>query len=274
MIRNTCIVWTLLSFASLAVSADAPKNALPAPSAAVPGAKPESAADEKVAALIAQLANDDFRIRDRASDELADLGDDAEAPMKGALRRTDLQPSARTAIEGILAKAATRKLIGPTLVSPAPPNATAAEAVETALARGSLKLTHASAEALRKQSSGPRTAGPGKPEPMWDAVLRHARNAGMTIESVSAEGEVSLLPADVAASHVVASGPFLLAIRDVETTFRRLREFPRSRPKPPIAVVVAPCRLNLLAYAEPRLLTPAWIIFPAQWDPKLGIHVT
>ncbi len=261
MIRIVVFVILTLSWQMPTFGADAPA---PVPPADAPESTPavKGAADEKVAALIVQLSDDDFRVRDRASGELVALGDAADAAMKAALKRADLSPTARSAIEGILAKSATRKLTGPTLVSVGPPGTTALEAVEAALARGGLKLTPASAEALRKQPDARRTAGPGKPEPMWDAILRLARDAGMTIESVSATEGVSLVPAEASLVNVVASGPFLLGINRVEMTIRRARDLPGARPlnAQNNDWAAPPCRLYLFAHAEPRLSTPSWMI--------------
>lgn len=263
MIRNIVLVPFLVIAAVSALAAEvATEPQQPPPPATSPPEAAQPVANDKVAALIAQLSDDDFRVRDRASAELAALGEDAEAAMKLALKRPDLSPSARSGLEGILAKSAARRLTGPTLVSVGPPGATALDAIEAALTRGNLKLTPAAAEALRKNSDGRRSAGPGKPEPMWDAVLRLARDAGMTIESVSATDGVGLVPVDGPAVNVAASGPFLLGISRVETTIRRARDLPGARP---VNVnnnnwAAPPCRLYVYAYAEPRLSTPSWIV--------------
>jgi hypothetical protein len=262
MQHNVLIVLTLLICVSPAIGADAPTEPPPSVPATAVTPPADGAAKERVAALIAQLADDDFRVRDRASAELGALAEEGQAEMKAALKRNNLEPSARSALEGILAKSAARKLTGPTLVTVAPPGATALEAIEAALTRGSLKLMPASAEALRKKPDDRRTASPGKPEPMWDAVLRLARDAGMTVESVSPTGEVSLVPADASVDNVFASGPFLLGISRIETTIRRGRDLPGIRP---INVnnnefAAPPCRLYLFAHAEPRVSTPSWIV--------------
>src|SRR5689334_8780836 len=131
MIRCVSIVLLLLGIAARALGADTPADTTSAAAGTATDAKTSpaasAAANERITALITQLSDDDFKVRDRAAGELAALGDDAVAAMKAAVKRADLQPSARNALEGILAKSATRKLTGPTLVSPAPPGTSGAD---------------------------------------------------------------------------------------------------------------------------------------------------
>jgi len=88
----------------------------PATQTALAATQPTTQPSPAVAALVAKLGDDSFKVREKAQAELIRLGDDAETSLR-ALLTTDLTPEAKARVEASLRKIQENRLIGPSVIT-------------------------------------------------------------------------------------------------------------------------------------------------------------
>jgi len=88
----------------------------PATQTAVVSTQPTTQPLPAVAALVAKLADDSFKVREKAQADLIRLADDSEPSLR-ELVKTDLSPEAKARVEAALRKIDENRLLGPSVIT-------------------------------------------------------------------------------------------------------------------------------------------------------------
>jgi hypothetical protein len=71
---------------------------------------------EQVRPLVRDLSNEDWKVRDRAQEQLTAMGGAAEGPLRERLKHSKLDPEERSRIENVLKKIEEARKSGPAVV--------------------------------------------------------------------------------------------------------------------------------------------------------------
>ena len=229
---------------------------------AAPASQPTTQPDpQRVDALVAQLGDDDAKVRARASDELTALGDGVEAQLRSAQARVT-DPQIQTALDTILFNIQHARESGPTLVTMKRAAAPLADVLDGLAKQGSIEFG-SDVNSLVADSAQEAIDVDFQRTPLWQALLDVCGRSGLAFRSI--EGNRVLLDRIEKGSvptPTAASGPFLVTIARVEVNVSKAVNF--GGPKPmnlrTNAAAAPPCRLYLFAWSEPRLRTVRWSV--------------
>ena len=229
---------------------------------AAPASQPTTQPDEQhVEALVAQLGDEDAKVRARASDELTALGDGIESQLKSAQARVT-DPQIQTALDTLLFNIQHARDTGPTLVTMKQAGAPLADVLDGLAMQGGIEFG-SDVTALIANSPRETIDVEFQRTPLWQALLDVCRRSGLAFRSI--EGNRVLLDRVEKGSvptPAAASGPFLVTIARVEVNLSKAINFGGAKPMNirNNAAAAPPCRLYLFAWSEPRLRTVRWSV--------------
>jgi hypothetical protein len=229
---------------------------------AAPASQPTTQPEpQRVDTLVAQLGDDDAKVRAKASDELSAMGDGVEAQLKSAQARV-ADPQIQTALDTLLFNIQHARESGPTLVTIKQPAAPLADVLDGLAKQGSIEFG-SDVNSLLANSPRDTIDVDFQRTPLWQALLDVCGRSGLAFRSIEGNRvlldrvEKGTVPAPAA-----ASGPFLVTIARVEVNVSKAVNF--GGPKPmnlrTNAATAPPCRLYLFAWSEPRLRTVRWSV--------------
>ena len=227
-----------------------------------PGTQPTTQPDlQRVDALVAQLGDDEPKVRARANEALNRLGDGVEAHLKSA-RASTSDPQIQTALDSLLFNIDHARTNGPTLITMKQRAAPLAEVLDGLAMQGGIEFG-SGVESLIADSSRETIDVDFQRTPLWQALLDVCGRSGLAFRAI--EGNRVLLdrvPKDAHATPAATSGPFLVTVARVEVNISRAVDFGGLKPMNvrTNAAAAPPCRLYLFAWSEPRLRTIRWSI--------------
>lgn len=228
-------------------------------------------------ALVAQLSHDDWKLREKAQQELARFGPAAAARLEALLAEAN-DPELRARAEGVLEQIARNDATGPTFVTLRLKEATAAEAFDD-LARQAGAKVETQPPALFQRQDLPRVTIDVERQPFWEVMrqvcaacrLRPERSGGGKLVLTADDGSWARRP-------FVTSGPFLVTANELYVT-RGVRfgaDAEAAAPAPGPGLPPAPVRrpdgfapddvtkdhaqLQIAALFEPKLHGMAWAV--------------
>ncbi|MDQ3439598.1 MAG: hypothetical protein M3478_04535 [Planctomycetota bacterium] len=214
---------------------------------------------QRVDVLVAQLGDEDAKVRARASDELAALAEGVEGQLKAAQARVK-DAQIRSALDTLLFNIQHARENGPTLVTMKRDAAPLADVLDVLAKQGGIEF-----------GADFPTADPARPPidvdfqrvPLWQALLDVCGRSGLAFRSI--EGNRVLLDSvakGAVATPAAAAGPFLVTVARVELNISKAVNFGGLKPLNvrTNAAAAPPCRLYLFAWSEPRLRTVRWSV--------------
>jgi hypothetical protein len=229
-----------------------------APLATRPAARPTT---QQVQSIVDLLASDDWKVRQKAMEDLTALGPLAEGDLRARLKKNP-DPGMASAIEALLGQIAEAGKISPTLITLQLKSASAKDAA-AAIAREGHMAFVAGAESLLADLPQPIDVNFDR-TPMWQAVQELCAKTSMAFSEVDHSGQIVLIPANgnVPPPPLAMAGPFLLAIGKIEITSSHVQAFGSRRTLNgrSSSDAVPGCRIFLFPYCEPRLNAIHWFV--------------
>ena len=240
------------------VDAAGAEPAAAAPAAAAASSQPATQPDpQRVDALVAQLGDEDAKLRARASDELAAMAEGVEGQLKAVQGRVT-DPQIRSALDTLLFNIQHARENGPSLVTMKRAAAPLGDVLDVLAKQGGIEFG-----ADFPHGERPPIDVDFQRAPLWQALLDVCGKSGLAFRSI--EGNRVLLDSvaqGTVATPAAASGPFLVTVARVELNISKAVNFGGLKPMNirTNAAAAPPCRLYLFAWSEPRLRTVRWSV--------------
>jgi hypothetical protein len=150
---------------------------------AAPASQPTTQPDPQwVDALVAQLGDDDAKVRAKASNELAALGDGVEAQLKSAQARL-ADPQIQTALDTLLFNIQHARESGPTLVTMKQAAAPLADVLDSLAKQGSIEFG-SDVDSLVANAPRETIDVDFQRTPLWQALLDVCGRSGLAFRSI------------------------------------------------------------------------------------------
>ena len=224
-------------------------------------ADPAPSADPTLDPLVEKLRDPDWKVRDRAAEELAALGEKAEPKLRKRLADAK-DPDERSKIEGLLAALEQSRKSGPALVTIRKTGARPKELLDELAKQAGVEFA-AGTENLLEGITRQAVDVDLERVPMWQALLDVSGRCGLAFHAVDDKKKIQLQTAGAApAAPAAVAGPFLVTVHRIEMNLSKARDFAGRRPLNANnnAFQNPPCRLYLFAWAEPRVEPLQWFV--------------
>jgi hypothetical protein len=236
----------LLALGTTSGLAADPPATRPATAPAAGTRPPAEADDASVGRLTTQLADPDWRTRERAVADLVRMGDAAVPALDRVVAATAVD-EVRAAARGVLRQIAENKLIGTSYVTlhlnKVPPR----RAFETLAAQAGTPLK-AFPDEMWDQPGQPAVTLDVDRQPFWEAMRQLCKQTGVDLTVVDGRPRLTATggTSRLAGRHAAVAGPFLV----VPVTAALSRSVSYDVDDPPVAEDFS---LQLLAFPEPKL---------------------
>ena len=202
---------------------------------------------DPVARLLADLRDDDWRVRQRAQDELIALGPDVRARVAESLQAADTE-DLRTRLLAALRQIDEVRYTGPSIVSLRLHDVHPRDAL-LELARQSSTDIRTALPTLWETRSFPNVSIDADRKPFWNVFRDICEQAGLFPTSLTTDRALLMDARDPAppfgGPHVCVSGPFLISLSHISRTQSVDLNLPQN--------IRRDMRMQFMVYPEPKL---------------------